>query len=413
MFSNSCFEYLSIESYKYYDSTSSIRIGGAKMHIGHARNELLCFDLKDNRIVWVKFLDAPLVNFIQLHDIAIALSYASISAFNIKSGALLWQFSLENMKVRSPARLSRSMREWTWPSSDAMEMELEIYGKKKPVIAYSIESSTLWAWPGKGSIIAIDLNSGEVKTSVAVSESSQILALACSGPFLFTLDANRKFSAFSDYGELVDSVFLSEGFGLSHGKYLSTILFAQPGVLGTVCAWTSSHFAVWNPSKKELIITEGKYSDNGLCYPTVKGVYSFRSGLSRQAISAKQPPVLFEGKSITAWIGIIPYTAACVLFPYEEITIGSFDILPVWQGNTLWFLDSSDLIPLQEITLPGMATEGVQMLMSMVRGAWIPPFYDVDNRRAYFIISSCTEKEGSDSMFPKEISDYLVTLSWK
>jgi hypothetical protein len=48
-----------VDAYDSIDVASPIRLCGARINIGHARNELFAYDLEAGRELWSRYLDAP------------------------------------------------------------------------------------------------------------------------------------------------------------------------------------------------------------------------------------------------------------------------------------------------------------------------------------------------------------------
>jgi hypothetical protein len=99
-------------------------------------------------------------------------------------------------------------------------------------------------------------------------------------------------------------------------------------------------------------------------------------------------------------------------YPFDEILLSGASYLPVWQGDTLWILDAETLKPVHELKIPGFTSDGMLMMMSMVRGAYVPPHIDLTARKAFFILSKCADEAANERMQPGCMKDYLVIMSW-
>ncbi len=398
--------YLSIDA-----SKTPYRVAGALLNLGHARNELFCYDMKEAKELWVRYLDAPLVCFVQTDKAAFALSYASLYAFDLEKGSLLWQLSLDTLSLRSPPRLSRSMRDWTWPDNKDVNRDLALYGREKPLLSYDAQEKRLWLWPGKGPIVAFDPFTGSTRVSIKGSDASTYLAIATSGTMLFTLASDRRLSFYRGLGQKGDSVFLPESFLFNDN---SLALVNMPGRQNAIIACSGKVLARWEPDSTGLRLYELDKGGGGFYKVTNRGLYKRPdSGLYRVPLEDSQKKAEFAGNSTTVWMLLIPFTAAIPSLPFDEVKVGNKAILPVWQGNYFWILNPEDLSPIQELKLHGFDSEGFHLLASVARGAEIPPFIDYSTKKAYFVLSKCNKELPVDNIQPGEVIDYLVTLSWE
>jgi hypothetical protein len=398
--------YLTIDA-----ATTPLRLSGALLNLGHARNELFCYDLKEAKERWTRYLDAPLVSFIQTEEAAYALSYASLSAFDLQRGTLLWQLSLDTLGLRNPPRLSRTKRDWTWPDNKDMEKDLALYGRDKPLMAFDAQKKLLWLWSGKGQVVALDPNTGIVAASIKGSESSSYLALVTSGTMLFALASDRSLSFYRGLGVKGGSVYLPDSFRYNNN---SLALVPHPDRPNAVLACTGKVLALWEPEASGLKLYELEKEGGGFYKATSRGLYKRPdSGLYRVAFEASQKKAEFAGNSTTVWILLIPHTGALPSLPFDEMRIGVQSFLPVWQGNSFWILNPDDLSPIQELKLDGFDNDGMHLLASVARGAEIPPYIDYASKRAYFVLSKCNKDLPVDNIQPGEVIDYLVTLAWE
>lgn len=403
----------SIDSYKFVDpQDTSLRVMASTYTWGMGDNRFSCVDLKTGSIVWSWNLDSSVVEVLQTKNLAFALTFRSLYAFDLETGKPRWQINARSgqrqhrisvSRTEQKLRLGQSEEKSYLEGMGIARLSFIAFNASAGQLVMSLEDNSLIAISSDGTVTAKEEPFEETQRS---GRLDSIRCLFSSRDAVYAFYADRLLRRLGRNLVVDQQVYFPEHSIKGIGEFSKSVLIAG-GDKHLVYSWDLSTSTIRAGSSRLPEITFAtKTRDGDFLVSTVKGLMDIDTG-------SLVPKWTFLGDRLTVWIAIIPLSIRQHSWQIWSFSENGRRQKLLISGNNLVVVDADTGKQVSQTILPVThGGSGMLQLVSSLFGSFsVPPFIEASARRIYLPLTEITGKVNSQ-MNAQAVANHIVEISW-